>query len=248
MTTSTTYTAAPELLRPPADDVLTGTEIGKFLSWLTEHRGVSFADYEQLHHWSVTDLNGFWSAIWEYYGVHSDTPYDAVLGNRDMPGAQWFPGATLNYAQHALTARPGAPADDEVAIIAKSQTRDAFELTWGELRDQVARARRGLQRLGVRRGDRVAAYLPNIPETVVAFLATASLGATWAACAPEFGARSVIDRFAQIEPTVLLTIAGYGYGAKDIDRRADVEQIRAGLPTVTDVVHVRTVRTRCPTA
>jgi len=238
MTTTTTDIVAPELIRPPADDVLTSSEIGKFLTWLTEHRGVSFTDYEQLHHWSVTDLDGFWSAIWDYYGVQSDTPYDAVLGNRDMPGAQWFPGATLNYARHALAARSNASADDEVAIIAQSQTRDAAELTWGELRGQVARARRGLQRLGVRRGDRVAAYLPNIPETVVAFLATASLGATWAACAPEFGARSVIDRFAQIEPTVLLTISGYGYGAKDIDRRADVQQIRAGLPTVTAVVHV----------
>ena len=123
-------------------------------------------------------------------------------------------------------------------MLAYSQTRGPVQLTWGQLRDQVARARTGLQRLGVGLGDRVAAYLPNIPETLVAFLATASLGATWAACAPEFGARSVIDRFAQIEPTVLLSIAGYSYGAKDIDRRADVADIRAGLPTVRHVVHV----------
>jgi acetoacetyl-CoA synthetase len=123
-------------------------------------------------------------------------------------------------------------------VVAHSQTRATVELTWGQLRDQVARARAGLQRLGVGRGDRVAAYLPNVPETLVAFLATASLGAVWASCAPEFGARSVIDRFGQIEPTVLLAIAGYCYGTKDVDRREHVAEIRAGLPTVRHVVHV----------
>jgi len=152
MTTVTAET--PDLIRPVAGDVRTGTEIGRFLTWLDRTRGLSFQDYRELHHWSVTDLAGFWSAIWEYYEVHSDTPYESVLGSREMPGAQWFPGATLNYAQHAVAPRPAAPADDEVAIIAHSQTREKIELTWGELRDQVARARNGLQRLGVRRGDR----------------------------------------------------------------------------------------------
>ncbi|MDQ1538804.1 MAG: acetoacetyl-CoA synthetase [Actinomycetota bacterium] len=234
MTTATT----PQLLRPPAQGVLTNTEIGRFLGWLTEHRDVTFTDYEELHHWSVTDLDGFWSAIWDCFGVRSHTPHESVLGSRDMPGAQWFPGATLNYAEHAINPRQGAPADEEIAVLAHSQTREPIELTWGQLREHVARARKGLQQMGIGRGGRVAAYLPNVPEAVVAFLATASLGATWAACAPEFGARSVIDRFAQIEPTVLLTIAGYGYGAKNIDRRAEVEQLRAGLPTVRHVVHV----------
>jgi acetoacetyl-CoA synthetase len=125
-----------------------------------------------------------------------------------------------------------------VAVVGYSQTRDRVELTWGQLRDQVARARAGLQRLGVGPGDRVVAYLPNIPETLVAFLATASLGAIWASCAPEFGARSVVDRFGQIEPKVLLAIAGYGYGAKDVDRREQIAEIRAGLPTVEHVVHI----------
>jgi acetoacetyl-CoA synthetase len=150
-----------------------------------------------------------------------------------MPGAEWFPGATLNYAEHAV----GGP-DDELAVLAYSQTRDRVELTWAQLRDQVARARAGLARLGVGRGDRVVAYLPNVPETLVAFLATASLGAIWASCAPEFGARSVVDRFGQVEPTVLLAVAGYGYGSKDIDRREQVAEIRAGLPTLRHVVHV----------
>ena len=153
-----------------------------------------------------------------------------------MPGARWFPGGTLNYAEHALAAV--ADRGDESAIVARSQTREPAELTWAELADAVARCRAGLRRLGVGRGDRVAAYLPNIPETLVAFLATASLGAVWSSCAPEFGVRSVVDRFAQIEPTVLLAVDGYRYGEKVVDKRADVEAIEAALPTLRHTVHV----------
>ncbi|MBV9923013.1 MAG: acetoacetate--CoA ligase [Pseudonocardia sp.] len=206
------------------------TEIGRYLEWLAR-RGLHFDDYDALHRWSVEDLPAFWTSIAEYFDVRWHGAPSAVLTRRDMPGAEWFPGATLNYAEHALRG-------DGVAIIAYSQTRERVELTWAQLRDQVGRARAGLQRLDVGRGDRVAAYLPNIPETVVAFLATASLGAVWASCAPEFGARSVVDRFSQIEPTVLLVVDGYGYGAKEIDRRDQVAEIRAGLPTVRHVVHV----------
>ena len=226
---------AGELLRPIAADVRESSAIGRFLTWLEQARGLRFDGYDDLHRWSVTDLDGFWSAIWEHFEVRSHAPYERVLGRREMPGAEWFPGAQLNYAEHAL----GRPEDAaEVAVVAYSQTRGPIELTWDQLREQVARARAGLQRRGIRRGDRVAAYLPNIPETVVAFLATVSLGAIWASCAPEFGARSVIDRFGQIEPKLLLAVAGYGYGAKDIDRRDQVAEIRAGLPTVETVVHV----------
>jgi len=222
--------SAPELLRPPAPG---GSEIARFLDWLRRERGLAFDGYDELHRWSVEDLEGFWSAVAEFYAVRFATPPERVLGRREMPGAEWFPGATLNYAEHAV----GGP-DDEVAVLAYSQTRDRVELTWEQLRDQVARARAGLARLGVGRGDRVVAYLPNIPEALVAFLATASLGAIWASCAPEFGARSVVDRFGQVEPTVLLAVAGYGYGSKEIDRREQVAEIRAGLPTVRHVVHV----------
>ncbi|HEY0357384.1 MAG TPA: acetoacetate--CoA ligase [Mycobacteriales bacterium] len=228
-------TAPGEVLRAPAADVRTGTEIGRYLSWLADGRGLDFAGYDELHRWSVGDLDGFWSSVWEFFGVRAHTPYERVLGDRSMPGAQWFPGATLNYAEHAL----GRPEDTgTVAVVAHSQTRAPVELTFGELRDQVARARAGLRRLGVGPGDRVVAYLPNIPETLVAFLATAGLGAVWASCAPEFGARSVVDRFGQVEPTVLLTIAGYRYGDRDVDRRDEVAEIRRGLPTVRHVVHV----------
>jgi acetoacetyl-CoA synthetase len=229
----------PELLRPVASDVRATTEIGRFLTWLERERGLTFASYEELHRWSVDDLEGFWSAVWEHFAVRGHSPYDAVLGRREMPGAEWFPGATLNYAEHALGLLDNPDQDaDETAVLGYSQTRDRVELTWGQLRDQVARARAGLQRLGVGRGDRVVAYLPNIPETLVAFLATASLGAIWASCAPEFGARSVVDRFGQVEPKILLAVAGYGYGSKDVDRREQVAEIREGLPTVEHVVHV----------
>ncbi len=211
---------------------MTGTELARFLDWLRTERGLQFASYRELHEWSTTDLDGFWSAVADFSAVRFHTPPRAVLGRREMPGAEWFPGATLNYAEHALEGHEGT------AVIAYSQTRDRVELSWGELREQVARARAGLVRLGVGQGDRVVAYAPNIPETLVAFLATASLGAVWASCAPEFGARSVIDRFAQVEPAVLLVVPGYTYGEKPIDRTAEIAALRAGLPTVRHVVAI----------
>ncbi len=223
------------VISTPAADVREHTEIGRFLRWLESNRGLRFDGWDDLHEWSITDLEGFWGAIWDFFAIQSSTPYERVLGQREMPGAQWFPGARLNYAQHAF----GLPEDrDQVAVVAHSQTRDTFELTFGELRDQVARARAGLQRLGVGQGDRVVGYLPNIPETLVAFLATASLGAIWAACAPEFGPLSVVDRFGQVDPVVLLTVSGYGYGAKQVDKRDEVAQIIAALPTVMHVVEI----------
>jgi acetoacetyl-CoA synthetase len=225
-------TTPPELLFAPSTE---GTEMGRFLEWLAAERGLGFGSYDELYRWSVDDLEGFWGAIWDFFGVRSHAPYERVLGRREMPGAEWFPGARLNYAEHAFGTGTDTVA---VAVVAHSQTRAPVELTFGELREQVARARAGLQRLGVGRGDRVVAYLPNIPETLVAFLATASLGAIWAACAPEFGVRSVVDRFSQVEPKVLLTIGGYTYGDKEVDRRAEVAAIRAELPTVQHTVHV----------
>jgi acetoacetyl-CoA synthetase len=226
--------AGERMWTPPAAARETA-QIGRFMAWLERERGVALGDYDELFRYSVDDLEGFWSAIWDFFGVRAHTPYERVLSERVMPGARWFQGATLNYAEHAV----GTDADtDRVAVLGRSQTRDPVELTFGELRDAVARARAGLERLGVGPGDRVVAYLPNIPETLVAFLATASLGAIWATCAPEFGARAVIDRFGLVEPKVLLAVAGYGYGAKHIDRRAEVAAIRAELPTLEQVVHV----------
>jgi acetoacetyl-CoA synthetase len=224
-----------DILWAPPADLRQSTEIGRFMNWVRDQRGLDFASFDELWRWSVSDLEGFWGAIWGFYGVRAHTPYERVLGASTMPGAQWFPGATLNYAEHMV----GRDQDgDRVAVVAQSQTRPPLELTFGELREQVARARAGLQRLGVGPGDRVVAYLPNIPETLVAFIATTSLGAIWAACAPEFGARSVVDRFAQIEPKVMLAVGGYGYRDRYVDRRSEVAAIRARLPTLQHVVSV----------
>ena len=229
--------------RPRAD----GSEIARFLDWLRAGtRPARSTATTSCTAGRSTDLEGFWSAVAEFYAVRFATPPERVLGRREMPGAEWFPGATLNYAEHARRAGPRTPTRSPCSRY--SQTRDRVELTWEQLRDQVARARAGLARLGVGRGDRVVAYLPNIPETLVAFLATASLGAIWASCAPEFGARSVVDRFGQIEPTVLLAVAGYGYGGKDIDRRdAGRRDPRGPADACATSSRCRTGRTRCPT-
>jgi acetoacetyl-CoA synthetase len=207
--------------------------IGRYLRWLEQHRKLHFDDYAALWRWSVDDLDAFWSSIWEFFGVRAHTPYSQVREGTDIAATRWFTGASLNYAEHLLSGD-----SDRTAIFAYSQTRPELELTFAELRDQVARARAGLQSLGVRPGDRVAAYLPNIPEAIVAFIATASLGAIWSACAPEFGARSIVDRFAQIEPTVLLAVPGYGFRDRYIDRRDQVAELRRRLPTVRHVVGV----------
>ncbi|MEY2406568.1 MAG: acetoacetyl-CoA synthetase, partial [Acidimicrobiaceae bacterium] len=179
--------AALEVLWTPPPDVRDRSNIGRYLTWLEAERGLRFRGYADLWRWSVDDLEGFWSSIWDHFDVVSHTPYERVLADRKMPGATWFSGATLNYAEHALRPLGGGPA-----VVSRSQTRPPVDLDWDELRDQVSRARAGLARAGVGHGDRVAAYLPNIAETLVAFLATASLGAVWSSCAPEFGTRSVI--------------------------------------------------------
>jgi acetoacetyl-CoA synthetase len=224
-----------EILWTPPPDGRQRFRIGEFLEWLQSNRGLAFADYDELWRWSVEDLEGFWAAVWDYFQIRAHVPYERVLGSREMPGAEWFPGARLNYAEHML----GRDEDtDAVAIVARSQSREPIELTFGDLREQVARARVGLKRLGIGPGDRVVAYLPNIPETLVAFLATASLGAIWATCPPEFGVRSVLHRLGQLEPTLLLAVAGYRYGEKHIDRREQVAAVREGLPSLLAVVHV----------
>ncbi len=228
-------TAVGDVLWSPPADARTRSEIGRYMDWLSAERGLDFADYDELHRWSVTDLEGFWGSIWDFFEIRAHTPYEHVLGSSRLPGAEWFPGARLNYAEHMV----GRDEDvDTVAVVAYSQTRDPIELTFGELRDQVARARAGMQRLGVQPGDRVVAFVPNIPETLVAFLAAASLGAIWATCPLEFGVRSVVDRLGQLEPTLLLAATGYVWGDRHVDRQEQVAEIRAKLPSVRNVVHV----------
>jgi acetoacetyl-CoA synthetase len=224
----------PEILWRPPVDVRERSRVGHYLGWLEARRGKRFRSYDELWRWSVDDLEGFWGSVWDHFEVQSETGYESVLGDRQMPGAEWFPGARLNYAEHAL--RLGERSREEVAVLAQSQTRPPIALSVAQLREDVSRARVGLRRLGVGPGDRVAAYLPNVPEAVVAFLATASLGAIWSSCAPEFGTRSVVDRLSQIEPKVLLTIDGYRYGGGTVDRRAEVAAIRDALPSLAATV------------
>jgi len=211
----------------------------RFMRWAGERRGQPFSDYDELWRWSVDELEDFWASIWEFFNVRASRPYERVLDSRRMPGAHWFEGAELNYAENMLMGLSPAGRDPEaVAVLHASELRALDQLSWSELSEQVARAAGGLRALGVGRGDRVVAYMPNIPETLIAFLAVASIGAIWSSAAPEFGARSVIDRFAQIEPHVLLAVDGYRHGGKDHDRAAVVESILEELPTVQHVVHV----------
>jgi len=210
----------------------------RFARWAGERAGRTFADYDELWRWSVEEIEEFWAAIWEYCGVRASRPYEQVLDSQRMPGARWFEGAELNYAENMLLGPSSTSGRDpgQVAVLHASELRELDQLTWGELAAQVAAAAGGLRALGVGRGDRVVAYMPNIPETLIAFLATASIGAIWSSAAPEFGARSVIDRFAQIEPKVLLAVDGYRHGGKDFDRTAVIEGILEELPTAGHVV------------
>ena len=222
-----------DVLWEPPEQLKSASNIARYMAWLGERRGLRFSSYNELWRWSVDDLEGFWSSIWSYFEVAADRPYTRVLSGNGMPGARWFAGAELNYVQRALSRH-----DDHPAILSCSETRPLATMSYAQLYDEVTRASAGLRRLGVGRGDRVAALLPNIPQTVVAFLATASIGAIWSSCAPEFGTHSVIDRFRQIEPTVLLAVDGYQYSGRAHGRLDAVRQVQASLPTLKHTVVV----------
>jgi len=217
-----------ELLWEPSAELVERSRLVEFMRWLRQDRSLDFDDYGELWQWSVDDLDAFWDAIWDFFGVQADGERGAVLGSREMPGAEWFPGTRLNYAEHVFAGKD----DGEVAILHASELRELEEMSWGELRRQVAATAAGLRQLGVERGDRVVAYVPNIPEAIVAFLAAASIGAVWSSCSPDFGPASVIDRFAQIEPKVLFAVDGYRYGGKDFDRRDTVARLQQAMPSL----------------
>ncbi len=225
-------TAAPVLWTPSAQDIARAN-ITRYLLWLKVQKGLTFASYDALWRWSVTDLESFWGSLWEFFAIKAHRPYTRVLGEHRVFAARWFPGAEMNYAEHALARRDGHPA-----VVSRSEDRPLTTLTYADLSRQCASVASALRRLGVRRGDRVAAYMPNIPETLVAFLATASLGAIWSSCPPEFGIRSVVERLQQIEPRVLFAVDGYRYGGKPYDRLGDVAEIQRQLPTVEATVLV----------
>ena len=210
------------------------SQLEKYTESLASKHGLTFENYEDLWAWTVAHSGKFWTSVVEHFEVPHGGDLQPALANDSMPGATWFPNATINYAE-AMLRIPGR-RDDEIVITARSNTRAEVTLTVGQLREQVRRARAGLTNLGVGRGDRVVAYSPNIPETLVLLLASASLGAVFSSCSPEFGTQSVIDRWRQIEPTVMLAVDGYVFGTKQIDRREQVTAIREQLPTLKHLV------------
>lgn len=199
-----------------------------YMNWLAREYNRRFDNYNDMWEWSVSDLEGFWGSIWHFFDVQASKPYRRVLSNDAMPGAKWFEGAELNYAQHVFRGRD----DSQTAIVFKSEVHSYQEISWGDLRRQVGAVAAALRKMGVRRGDRIVAYVPNIPEAVIAFLASASIGAIWSSCSPDFGIRSVIDRFRQIQPKVLLAVDGYRYGGKAYDRLEVVSELQKSLPSL----------------
>jgi acetoacetyl-CoA synthetase len=227
----------PRILWQPDPATVARSRMAEFREWLASHRQVAVADYDALWRWSVADLEGFWGALAEFSGVRFRAAPSRVLSDESMPGARWFPGAMLNYAEQALAPGPGK-ADDDLAVIFRREDGVRDQLSYGLLRKRVAAARSALTSLGVRRGDRVVALVPNSPEALIAFLATVSLGAIWSSCSPDFGTRAIADRFTQLAPTVLIAVDGYPYGGKSFDIRPTVDALHLLLPTLSATVLV----------
>ncbi|MFJ2216416.1 acetoacetate--CoA ligase [Streptomyces sp. NPDC101062] len=243
-----TAAASPDTpLWQPGPDRIATAGITRFQTWAAERYGApAEGGYAALHRWSVEELESFWAAVADWFDIRFSTPYERVLGDRAMPGAQWFPGATLNYAEHALRTADDPARAHEPALLYVDETHEQTAVSWAELRRQVTALAARLRELGVRPGDRVSGYLPNIPQAVTALLATAAVGGTWTSCAPDFGARGVLDRFQQVEPVVLLTVDGYRYGGKEHDRTGTVAELRRELPTLRAVIHIPLLGTPAP--
>lgn len=220
------------LLWEPSNEFQEQSNMKRYMNWLKDNKQLTFETYDSLWEWSVTEVEQFWESLWEFFEIKSSTPYKQVLSTHKMPGAKWFEGAKLNYTEHIFQKmRP-----DEIAIISKSELREIEQVTWQELYGQVASFQASLKAAGIKSGDRVVAYIPNITEAIVAFLACASIGATWSSCSPDFGSPTVIDRFKQIEPRILIAVDGYRYGGRDFDRMQTVKQIEAAIPTLEKTV------------
>jgi acetoacetyl-CoA synthetase len=220
------------LLWQPSEEIKQQSNLTRYMQWLNSEKGLSFQSRNDVWEWSVTELEAFWASIWEFFHVLASKPYSSVLAAHTMPGAQWFVGSELNYAEYLLS----QGQDERPALLFQSEQHPLREIHWAELRQKVSSIAQFLRSLGVQRGDRVVGYLPNIPETIIAFLACASIGATWSVCSPDFGARSVIDRFQQIEPTVLFAVDGYQYNGKAIDRRPLLAELQQALPGLKTTV------------
>jgi acetoacetyl-CoA synthetase len=223
-----------KLLWSPSPERIAQARLTDFRQWLTAERNLAFPDYESMWEWSTNDIDAFWQACWDFFGIEATKQPTAVLGKRTMPGAEWFPGAEINYARHMLRhERPNT-----AALYHLNERQGLQEMSWEELAGKVRIVATQFRKLGVKRGDRVCAYMTNVPEAMIAMLATTSLGAIWSSCGPDFGTPGVLDRFLQLEPTVLLHIDGYQYGGKPFDRRPEVEKILARLTTVKHVIQL----------
>jgi acetoacetyl-CoA synthetase len=226
--------AEGELLWTPGPRRVAEANVTRFADWLSRERGLRFDGYDELWDWSVTDLEGFWGALWDYFGIRSTAPYSSVLDGRGMPGARWFPGARLNYAEHVLrNERSGTDA-----VVFGSESAAPVGLPWEDFAGRVRVLATRLRAFGVRPGDRVCGYLPNVPQAAIAMLATTAIGAVWASASPDFGSRGVIDRFGQLRPKVLFCVDGYRYGGKTFDRRDEVRRIADALPGLEHVIHL----------
>lgn len=214
----------------PTDSRVKSSNLTRYLTYLKKTKKL-FNSYEELHRWSVTQLPDFWESIWKFCGVRFSKPYTQVMGEPKMPGTKWFEGARLNFAENLLRFQ-----DDRIALISWAEGKPRREINYRELAEQVARLAASLKNEGVKPGDRVAGYLPNIPETVIAMLAATSLGAVWSSCSPDFGVQGVLDRFGQIEPKVLVTVNGYSYNGKVHDLRPRLQEIASKLPSVIRTV------------
>jgi acetoacetyl-CoA synthetase len=225
------------LLWEPSPPIKEQANLTRYMAWLKENYGLTFKTYPELWQWSVTDLERFWETIWAYFEVKSSKKYNTVLAERKMPGARWFAGAELNYAENLFQNMTG----ERPALLYKAENEPLVELSWQELYDKTRLIAHALKQMGVKRGDRVVAYMPHMPETVAALLACASLGAIWSSCSPDFGGPSVLDRFSQIEPKILITVDGYPWNGKMFDRRDVVAQLQASLPTLKRTILVNRI-------
>ncbi|WP_454757253.1 acetoacetate--CoA ligase [Cupriavidus campinensis] len=240
--------ASGKLMWTPSANFAESSQLAAFITWLRRERGLAFDDYDSLWRWSVTDIEAFWDAIRVYFDVHFDTPAERVLDRRTMPGARWFEGATLNYVQQVFRHAGTGEARQRPAIRHAGEAQPLADVSWDALEAQVASLAHALRAMGVTPGDRVAGYLPNVPATIVAFLATASLGAVWSGCAPDMGQVAVIDRFRQIAPKVLIAVDGYHYGGKTYDRAPVIADLVAALPSLTDLVLIPAIGSEIDTA
>lgn len=227
--------AEGQLLWTPSADFVDGSNIAAYMLWLKSERGLDFVDYAALWAWSVEDLPGFWKSIWDYFEIHSPSPIETVLSSLEMPGAEWFRGATVNYAEHVLR-HENVGDSSRPFLYHCSEIRDYASVSWQEVGSKVRILAQQLRAMGIGAGDRVVAYMPNIPEAVIAMLATTAIGAVWSAAAPEFGTQTVVDRFGQIAPKLLFAADGYRYAGKDFDRRTQIREIVQSVPSIEKIV------------